>query len=387
MSTVMQGFPASKQDQVTLANWRLAPYNQWAFHHVQEIVPSAEIPNNPRNIWSLEPEPNTLSSVDLEIAMEATAADAVVVLQSNKLVKEVYRNGMTSSSKHILFSVSKSILGLVAGALNETRKIKDDDQVTSYIPELAGTAYSGATIRDLLDMRAGVFFDEDYLKTEGPIIDYRYAGNWNPVPAGQEGGDLRSFMMKLTESFQDHGANFQYVSPNTDLLAWIFERATGTRYADLVSNLLWQPLGAEEAAYMTVDRIGGSRAAGGKCFTTRDLARVGMLVANDGRRGDNQIISKKWIDDIEHNGDIDAWKNGNLCAQFRTPNMHYRSKWYIERGENPLIYAWGIHGQFLFIDRARKISVAWFSSQSMPIDMEASKIIFSTVDKIRSALG
>lgn len=387
MSTVMQGFPASKQDQVTLANWRLAPYNQWAFHHVQEIVPSAEIPNNPRNIWSLEPEPNTLSSVDLEIAMEATTADAVVVLQSNKLVKEVYRNGMTSSSKHILFSVSKSILGLVAGALNETRKIKDDDQVTSYIPELAGTAYSGATIRDLLDMRAGVFFDEDYLKTEGPIIDYRYAGNWNPVPAGQEGGDLRSFMMKLTESFQDHGANFQYVSPNTDLLAWIFERATGTRYADLVSNLLWQPLGAEEAAYMTVDRIGGSRAAGGKCFTTHDLARVGMLVANDGRRGDNQIISKKWIDDIEHNGDIDAWKNGNFCAQFRTPNMHYRSKWYIERGENPLIYAWGIHGQFLFIDRARKISVAWFSSQSMPIDMEASKIIFSTVDKIRSALG
>ena len=79
-----------------------------------------------------------------------------------------------------------------------------------------------------------------------------------------------------------HGDRFHYVSPNTDLLAWVFERASGVRYADLVSERLWKPLGAEAPGYITVDRIGGSRAAGGKCFLARDLARVGMMMANNG---------------------------------------------------------------------------------------------------------
>jgi CubicO group peptidase (beta-lactamase class C family) len=89
---------------------------------------------------------------------------------------------MTWQDPHILMSVSKSMLGLVAGTLVERGELAENDLVTKYVPELANTAYAGAKVRDLLDMRAGILFEEDYLATDGPIIDYRFAANWNPVP-------------------------------------------------------------------------------------------------------------------------------------------------------------------------------------------------------------
>ncbi len=254
MSKVMQGFPPKELNQATLDNWRKAPYCHWAFHHVRELVPSAEIQNDPMNVWELGSGTFDTSKIGLDEALIQTDADALVIIHDTKFVYETYRNGMTSRDPHILMSVSKSMLGLIAGTLVERNELSEQDLITKYIPELADSAYAEATVRNLLDMRVGVFFNEDYLATEGPIIDYRYAANWNPVPKDREAGDLRSFMYSLTEVDGSHGGRFHYVSPNTDLLAWVFERATGVRYPDLVSDRLWKPLGAEAPGYMTVDR-------------------------------------------------------------------------------------------------------------------------------------
>ena len=383
MSEVMQGFPSSQPNQVTLANWRTAPYCHWAFHHVREIVPSAEIQNNPVDVWSLKSSSLNLDKIDLDEAIIQTDTDALVILHNDEIVYETYRNGMTARDPHILMSVSKSMLGLVAGTLIERNEIKEDDLITTYIPELAKSAYSAATVRNLLDMRVGVLFDEDYLAKSGPIIDYRYAANWNPVPKDLEAGDLRSFMSILTEVDGSHGSRFHYVSPNTDLLAWVFERATGIRYADLVSDRLWKPLGAEASGYITVDRIGGARAAGGKCFVARDLARVGMMMANGGQRQGKQVIPKKWLDDIVQNGDPQAWVEGDFYDEMGQREMHYRSKWYVMRDSNPLIFGLGIHGQFLFIDPAKHLSIAWFSSQNNPLNSPTFEKTFETIQKIR----
>ena len=94
-------------------------------------------------------------------------------MNDDKLVYETYRNGMTSRDPHILMSVSKSMLGLIAGTLVERNDLSEKDQIIKYIPELANSAYAEATVRNLLDMRVGVLFNEDYLANEGPIIDYR----------------------------------------------------------------------------------------------------------------------------------------------------------------------------------------------------------------------
>jgi CubicO group peptidase (beta-lactamase class C family) len=387
MSEVMQGFPPAEPNRASLANWREAPYCHWAFHHVREIIPSAKISNDPIDVWKLESGTIDTSSLGLDDAMVKTDSDAVVILHKDKLVHETYRNGMTWRDPHILMSVSKSMLGLVAGTLVERGELAENDLVTKHVPELANTAYAGAKVRDLLDMRAGVLFEEDYLATDGPIIDYRFAANWNPVPKDYVASDLRSFMSLLTRSDGPHGGRFHYVSPNTDLLAWVFERATGIRYAELVSERLWRPLGAEAAGYITVDRIGGARAAGGKCMLARDLARVGMMMANGGQRDGKQVVPASWLEDIIKNGDPQAWKDGDFYNKMGQREIHYRSKWYIQRDSEPLIFGVGIHGQFLFVDPAKKLSVAWFASRNSPLDTLSFEKTLATIEKMRALVS
>jgi len=157
MSKVMQEFPPELSKQVTLANWRTAPYCHWAFHHVREIVPSAEIQNNPEDIWELKNGGFDADKIGLDEAIIQTDTDALVILNNDEIAYETYRNGMTARDPHILMSVSKSMLGLIAGTLIERNELKEKDLITTYIPELTKTAYSGATVRNLLDMRVGVF--------------------------------------------------------------------------------------------------------------------------------------------------------------------------------------------------------------------------------------
>ena len=373
-------------DVAKLDNWRTTPYSKWSFHHVREIVPSAEIKNNNQVIIPLSENIKTFTNLNLPKIMDETETDAIVIAKDNNILFEKYNNEMTKSSPHILFSVSKSILGLVVGSLVESKELKEDDLIVKYIPELDDSAYSDATIRDLLYMRVGVKFDEDYTAVSGPIVNYRYAANWNPVPEGVEAGDLRSFMSSLTERDGKHGGRFHYVSPNTDLMAWVCERATGVRYAELLSERLWAPIGAEYSGYITVDRIGGARAAGGVCFTARDLARVGLLIANSGYANGKQIISEAWIDDIVNNGSDDAWKKREGMDEFENMPMHYRSFWYVQKDGDPLVHGLGIHGQYLFIDPKLNLSISWFSSDNEATGSSYISKVMETIKLVRKEL-
>ena len=347
-----------------LDNWRSTPYSKWAFHHVRELVPTADIENKSGLVNDLKLDIQRFEDFNLELVMEETETDAIVIAQNNSILFEKYNNGMSEKSPHILFSVSKSVLGLIVGALIGNKTLNESDLIIKFVPELKMTAYSDATVRDLLDMRVGVKFDEDYTATTGPIINYRYAANWNPVPAGVDAGDLKSFMGSLTERDGIHNDRFHYVSPNTDLLAWVCERASGIRYSDLISELLWTPLGAESSGYITVDRLGGMRAAGGVCFTARDLARVGLMIANYGYVNNKQIVPDSWINDIIKNGSDSAWEKRIGMDEFGNMPMHYRTFWYVQKNGDPLIHGLGIHGQYLFIDPKLNLSVAWFSSDN-----------------------
>jgi CubicO group peptidase (beta-lactamase class C family) len=393
---LMTGFPPPEDMRVTLANWRKPPFNKWSFQHVREIVPTADIANDPGHIRSLpEAHSSALANVsiktgsgahDLAGFLRATDTDALIVIRDGKIVHETYDNGMDADTPHILMSVSKSVLGLLAGILVDRGTLELDTAVTHWIPEVQRSAYAGATVRDLLDMRAGVLFDEDYLATSGPIIEYRKAQNWDPLPPGERPSDLRSFFASLVEKDGAHRARFHYVSPNTDLLGWVIERATGQRYADLVSELLWKPMGAGRSAYITVDRFGAPRCAGGFCATARDLARLGLLMADDGRYGGRQIIPGQWLDDIERAGDAAAWDVGDFINYFPKMPIHYRSKWYVLKGEAPLIFGVGVFGQNVFIDRKNQIVIAKFSSQALPMDEQRIQLTMQGIAAIRERL-
>lgn len=380
---MMDRFPPPTEEQVTLANWRTAPFSRWAFRHVRELIPTAEIPNDPAAVRPLPEDPVPVPGFR-EMAEDC---DALLALHRGRVVAERYDEGMTAATPHILMSVSKSLLGLLAGILAESGRLDADAPVSRYVPEIGQTVYRGATVRHLLDMRVGILFDEDYLATSGPIIAYRQATGWNPVDPAGPPPDLRSFYSRLTEADGQHGQRFHYVSTNTDLLAWVIERATGERYADLMGRLLWAPAGAERPAYITVDRLGAPRAAGGMCVAARDLARIGQLIVENGVRDGRQVLPQRWIEDIEQAGDPAAWNAGDFAPFFPGRAMHYRSQCYVLRGENPLVFGIGIHGQNLYVDRRAEVVVVRLSSRALPLDADREVSGLDEALAIRDFLG
>src|SRR5262245_3041613 len=331
--------------QVTLANWRTAPFNHWAFHHVRELIPTADIANDPRSVRALEAGRADFAPLKLDAFLRETDTDGMAIVHRGRLVFEHYANGMAEETPHILMSVTKSMLGALTEILAERGALRLDAAVTDVVPELKRTAYEGATIRHLLDMRVGIVWAEDYLASSGPIVEYRKATGWSALAPGEAAGDLHSFYKELTGS-RPHGGPLHYVSPNSDLLGWVIERATGRRYAELLGELVWRPLGAERSAYITVDRLGAPRTAGGMCVTLRDLARVGVW-----------LMKQKLYDKLESGGDLGAWARGDLAQYFPGLPIRYGSKWYVLEGEAPLVFGLGIHGQNLFIDRANEIVI------------------------------
>jgi CubicO group peptidase (beta-lactamase class C family) len=394
-SPLMSGFPPCEADQASLANWRTGPFNKWAFHHVREIVPSTDIPNAPDDAWQFEQQPDDLSSLSfthrdagysLDTFMHATDTDGLVILHRGKVICERYANGMTTNTPHILMSVSKSMTALVAGCVIAKGALDPEQRVTLLIPELAGSVYAETTVRHVLDMRVGLLFDENYFATSGPIVEYRKATGWNPLGAGETPSDLRTFLTGLTERSGADGGPFHYVSPNSDLLGWILERATGVRFADLMSQHLWQKLGAQRSAYITVDRFGAPRCAGGICTTVMDLARIGQLMLQNGQRNGTSIIPAAWIDDIFGNGDPVAWAKGDLAPYFGGRSMHYRNKWYVARDRRTAM-GLGIHGQHVFVDRANEMVIAKVSSQASPLDANLTELTLRFAEATSDLLG
>ena len=386
---MMTAFPPPAEQQVTLGNWRTTPYSQWSFHHVREVLPTADIANDPSAITPLTVDPRPFPgvehdgvTVDLDGYHAATATDALVVLHGDRIVHESYRGGMGPNDPHIIFSISKSMLGLLAGVLIEQGVLDPSANCEAYVPELKGTGFQGASVQQLLDMRSGVAFVEDYLATEGPIIDYRKATAWNPLEPGEQAIGLRAFFQTLVARSGPDGGVFDYKSPCTDLLGWIFERAAGVRYSDLFAQHIWSRAGLECPAYITVDPFGAPRTAGGMCMTARDMARIGRMVAQDG----DGIVPKAWIDDIETAGDTDAWARGSFAADFQHETMHYRSKWYVLPTRGSVLMGLGIHGQNLIVDRASGLVVSRQSSAAAPLDLTGDLLTLDLFERYRSAL-
>lgn len=377
----------SSRGGATLANWRVPPFSRWAFRHVRKFIPVADITCVAGEAWQLPAEPQSLhefhlfsdrnAPLSLDGFLEETATDALVVMHGGRIIHECYVHGMTERARHIVMSASKSMVGLIAGILQGEGILDLEAPVSALVPEIAGTAYRGATVRHLLDMRAGAVYDDADLRA------YAAAGNWQPGGPGAAPADLHAFFENTPGTAIPHGGPFRYVSAHTDLLGWALERATGHPFATLVRRLLWEPLGAEEDAYITLDGRGAPRCTGGLCTTARDLARVGQLLVQDGRRDERQIIPSEWINDIVGNGDARAWRQGEFAAGFPGMRMHYRAGWYVIDDEPQTLFALGIHGQHLFVDRRNGLVIAKLSSQSSPIDQRTIALTQAAVREIR----
>jgi hypothetical protein len=187
-------------------------------------------------------------------------------------VAEQYFNGLKPDTPHLLMSVSKSITSAVAGVLAGRHLLDVTALVTDVVPELRGTSFEGATVQHLLDMRTGTRFDEDYDNPQADVRTYERVYLWRPDTGQPRPADALDYFATLRND-GPHGGAFRYRSILTDVLAWVIERVAGTRLHELIATELWQPMGAEFDAEITLDSRGNPMADGGICATLHDVAR------------------------------------------------------------------------------------------------------------------
>ena len=380
--------------ELNLSNWRQPGNNRWAFHHVREIIPTEEIARGARvskleksiagNVDRVTVRGPDAADWSLQHWLEESNSDALLVAHHGKLVHEWYLDPAIETCPHIVFSVSKSITATLAGVLVDRGLLDPSRPVVDYIPELADSGYRDASLQQVLDMVVNIDFSEDYLATEGKFLEYRTATAWHPCPVDAIDQNLHDFLCSIERADGEHGRAWQYKSPNSDLLGWVLERAGGERLASLMSRYLWQPMGAEANAYITVDRKGAARTAGGICVLPRDLLRFGELVRNRGFANGRQVIPEWWIEDCSEAGSREAWQRGESSKQF--PDGQYRNKWYQTGNEHRAMLAIGIHSQWIYINPVTGVTIVKLSSQDEPLKPELDESNLQMFTNISSGL-
>ncbi len=353
--------------EVNLSNWQDPPWNAWGLAHTSEIVPTAVVSRSARPggvpfiAMDCADDPTWLELTD------ATAARSVVVLRRGRPVGEWYGPGMGPTTRHTLMSVSKSLCALVVGQLIDQRLLSEESVIGELVPRLKMSAFGDATIRDALDMRVSVEYDETYHDPAAHVAQQDRVAGWRPrLP--DDPADTYQFLTTLRAAGA-HGGALQYCSATTDVLAWVIESVTGQRYHEVLSERLWSRLPTQEDAGITVDPGGFAFANGGFACTTRDLARFGHLMLDRGAVDGDQVVPAAFVEDILAGGDPAAAAGGHFQAVH--PGGSYRSQWWVTGDDHGVVYGAGIHGQYLWVDPQAEVVVAKFGAHPEAVSADA----------------
>ena len=387
-------FPAGSL--VNLGNWQDPPYNRWAFQHVRELIPTARIRRGDGAARRLPRAERDLSGIryrsdgrELTVGemLAESYTDGFLVLHRGRIVTEQYFNNMRPDTPHLLMSVSKSVVSSVAGVLATQGRLDVSAPVATIVPELGGTSFAGATVQHLLDMRAGTRFDENYDNLQADVRTYERVFLWRPDDGDPRPADALAYYATLAND-GPHGGPFRYRSILTDVLGWAIERAGGARLHELISELIWQPMGAEFDAEVTLDAHGNPMADGGVCATLRDLGRFGLLFAGTRRAPSPRwsVMPASWVrDTIAGAADgPEAFIAVEEPVRY-TPGMHYRNCWWVTEPAVPFFYAAGIYGQQVFVHQPSQVVVVKLSTWPSALN-PASRLTIDAVLAIAAAL-
>ena len=350
-------------------DWDRAPWNRWSFHHMREVVPTAEVWRGDGPVRKLERHEKNLDGLGVKSLsgaptsllslLDETYTDGFLVMHRGAVVCERYFGTMTPRSLHLSQSVAKSITGMAAGILIGRGDLDPTQQISLYLPELAHTGWAGATLQHVLDMTTGVKFDETYTDPHSDMGQLDVASGWKPIPPGSDPSlkwptHIWEQIVGLKEKIRPHGAAFEYRSIETDVLAFAMERVTGKRLPQIISEELWQKLGMEESGCFTVDRAGYAIADGGFNATLRDYGRFGQMVLSGGAG----IVPSSWVE-TTRKGDHEIFPEPYNIA---LPQGAYHNKWWIEDPKSRNLMARGVFGQWIYIDFAHDMVIVKMSS-------------------------
>lgn len=372
---LMRGFPPPADRTVRFIDGTSSrfPATRWAFSHVRELVPTAGVwrgeaaavalPRAERDLSGISFNTMAGQSMTFGEALAATYTDGILVMHRGQVVYERYFGALNAHRQHIGMSLTKSFVGTLAATLVAEGKLDPAALVTHYLPEMAGTAYADATIRQVMDMTIGVRYSENYADPKAEVWDYARAGGMAPLGPNYQGPRTFYDFLKVLAKEGAHGEAFAYKTVNSEVLAWVLRRVSGQSLADLLSATIWSKLGAENDAYFTVDTIGTESGGGGLNTTLRDLARFGEMMRNRGRFNGQQVIPAAVVEDIERGGDRAHFAK----AAFATlPGWSYRSMWWVTHNEHGAYMARGIYGQAIYVDPKAEMVIVRYASHPVP---------------------
>jgi CubicO group peptidase (beta-lactamase class C family) len=371
----MQGSPPAPEKQIRFQDDRFLEFPQirWTLSHMREITPTA-------NVWrgrgapsdlgeapgGLESAIDALSFEDLTgrrlnwaQSLEHTYTDGIVVLHRGRRMYERYFGALQERRPHACFSITKSYAATLAATLIHERALCEAKTVSYYLPEMAGTAYEDATLREVLDMQIGVEYSELYADPKASIWDYGRAGGLRPRGPDYTGPSNFYEYLRTMRKEGTHGAAFTYKTVNTEVLCWVMKRVTGIALQDLLSQRIWSQIGCEEDGYLTVDTIGVAMGGAGLSASLRDLCRFGELVRCEGAWHGRQVIPAQVIADIRRGSDPLKFATAGYTL---LAGYSYRDMWWISHNALDVLEARGIHGQRLYIAPKADLVIARFAS-------------------------
>lgn len=364
----MQGSPPPPEKVLLAAraDHMRFPMIRWSYSNMRQFVPTRRVAASGEGRpfeRALRPDLADVSFVPLggddPVAFGQSLAEAftdgILVLHRGKVVLERWLGVTGPQTRHIAFSVTKSFVGTIVEMLADEGRIDPAATISAYLPELAGSGFADATVRQVLDMTTALDFSEDYADPESGIGAYSAALGLTPRKPDYAGpADLWSFLPSVAKA-GDHGRGFTYRTPNTDVLAWLVSRVEGRHFADVLTERLWQPLGMLGDADLIVDQAGSPFAGGGLNLRLEDLARFGEAM----RLGGLGVIPAGVVARIASGGDpahFDRTRYPQL------PGWSYGSQWWISNNGHGCFSARGIHGQTLWVDPAAEMTIARFAS-------------------------
>jgi CubicO group peptidase (beta-lactamase class C family) len=353
-----------------------ASVNVLTFHSMDQIFDTRRV-DNAGPVWNLPAAPHALDftyvhggkTYGAEEALERTFTNALVIVKHGKVVAEIYRNKTDAGSHFISFSMAKSITSILIGiAISEGRIHSVDDMIVRYVPELKGSAYDGVTIRQALEMRSGVDFDERYDFSHPSLATAAFEESFVQ-------GRVRfaSFGLLLPRAYPP-GTHWNYSTIEACILGWVLERATGVHIADYTAEKLWKPLGAESYGFWVLDGspdVGREINGAGFNAVARDYARIGLLMLHEGKAQTKQIVPASWVKES--------------TAPRETPpvapgaSLGYRYQWWTVPGTDAYL-AIGLQGQFIYVDPATDsvvVKLSYFPPDNEGVENEALEFLMA----------
>lgn len=264
----------------------------------------------------------------------------LLVLKNGEIVAEYYRYGRQDNARFLSFSMAKSVTSMLIGMAQARGLIMSlDDRADKYVNTLAGSPYGATTIRQLLRMSSGLIFTERY---DG----HDDIARLSRASAGVSGaGTPVDVLRSITERHAAAGEKFVYASAETDVLGRVLTAATGRSMTELTGDWLWKPIGAEHQAFWRKSVDGQEQSYGAFNASLRDWARLGLLMANDGKVGETQVLPREYA--------LDATDPARQPSSFKprkaSPYMGYGYQFWLLPMRARTFAMQGIHGQAVYV--------------------------------------